>query len=284
MNKKEIISVIKITVVALAVVFGANYLYAWTGPTLAPPQGNVYAPLNVGRFAQTKTGGLIVGTNCVLPDCANGLIVSKGNVGIGTLTPQTKLHLDSPDGFRFTNNNNGFDIKQATSETWGIYNVAANKNWYIQGNLLLGGTVPSVPPPGTPPTPIAKLEVAGKVKITGGCDGNSCSGKVLTSDSDGDATWETPSGGGSTPTLSDVKEITIREGSNEISFGNDELWDMCFLTKMDGTTGSGGNSNSCFVQVQDVGSPFPPSDNEWILTANAGANDRVICAARCIKF
>ncbi|WP_408096741.1 tail fiber domain-containing protein [Peredibacter sp. HCB2-198] len=40
--------------------------------------------------------------------------------------------------------------------------------------------------------PGAKLEVAGQVKITGGIPGV---GKVLTSDADGLATWETPSGG-----------------------------------------------------------------------------------------
>ncbi len=42
-------------------------------------------------------------------------------------------------------------------------------------------------------TPSAELEVAGQVKITGGTPGT---GKVLTSDADGLATWETPSGGG----------------------------------------------------------------------------------------
>lgn len=41
--------------------------------------------------------------------------------------------------------------------------------------------------------PTAKLEVAGQVKITGGSPG---SGKVLTSDANGLATWQTPSGGG----------------------------------------------------------------------------------------
>jgi hypothetical protein len=41
--------------------------------------------------------------------------------------------------------------------------------------------------------PVAKLEVAGQVKITGGAPG---AGKVLTSDAAGLATWQTPSGGG----------------------------------------------------------------------------------------
>ena len=42
-------------------------------------------------------------------------------------------------------------------------------------------------------TGTAKLEVAGQVKFTGGSPG---AGKVLTSDANGLATWETPTGGG----------------------------------------------------------------------------------------
>ena len=44
------------------------------------------------------------------------------------------------------------------------------------------------------PTPSAKLEVNGQVKISGGTPG---AGKVLTSDASGLATWQSPSGGGS---------------------------------------------------------------------------------------
>lgn len=50
------------------------------------------------------------------------------------------------------------------------------------GNVGLGTSSPS-----------AQLEVAGQVKITGGSPGN---GKVLTSDANGLATWQTPSGSG----------------------------------------------------------------------------------------
>lgn len=41
--------------------FGAFIALAWTGPTAAPPNGNVAAPLNVGSKNQVKTGGLSVG-------------------------------------------------------------------------------------------------------------------------------------------------------------------------------------------------------------------------------
>ncbi len=66
----------------------------WTAPTSAPPNGNVDAPINVGYGLQTKYGYLdIVGQ--VSAGVANtyGLIVENGNVGIGTLTPTTKLEV-----------------------------------------------------------------------------------------------------------------------------------------------------------------------------------------------
>ena len=60
---------------------------AFTEPTQAPPGGNVPAPLNVGASGQSKAGGLILNTG----GAAIGLIVDKGNVGIGTGSPTEKL-------------------------------------------------------------------------------------------------------------------------------------------------------------------------------------------------
>ena len=60
---------------------------AFTEPTQAPPGGNVPAPLNVGSIGQSKSGGLILNTG----GAAIGLIVDKGDVGIGTPSPTQKL-------------------------------------------------------------------------------------------------------------------------------------------------------------------------------------------------
>lgn len=77
----------------ISLAFGFNYaLSAWTEPAAVPPSGNVDAPLNTGTAGQTKTGGLILGTNCVAP-CTVGLIIDKGNVGIGTSVPSEKLEV-----------------------------------------------------------------------------------------------------------------------------------------------------------------------------------------------
>jgi hypothetical protein len=46
--------------VSALIVFGAVAVFAWTGPTSAPPNGNVSAPVNVGSANQVKNGGLSV--------------------------------------------------------------------------------------------------------------------------------------------------------------------------------------------------------------------------------
>jgi hypothetical protein len=71
----------------LGFIFISVAVFAWQGPTANPPNNNVPAPLNVSGNAQAKVGGLILNTG----GAANGLIVDKGNVGIGILTPSKKL-------------------------------------------------------------------------------------------------------------------------------------------------------------------------------------------------
>ena len=66
--KKEILSVFKSLTLALLLVAGVSY--AWTGPTAAPPDPNVDAPINVGASAQVKTGGF----------SAAGITTTNGNI------------------------------------------------------------------------------------------------------------------------------------------------------------------------------------------------------------
>ncbi|MDO8265203.1 MAG: hypothetical protein Q7T34_02440 [Candidatus Parcubacteria bacterium] len=63
------------------------YIFAWTEPGQAPPGGNILAPLNIGPAGQSKEGGLILNTG----GASSGLIVDKGDVGIGITTPGYKL-------------------------------------------------------------------------------------------------------------------------------------------------------------------------------------------------
>jgi len=63
---------------------------AWTPPSDVPPAGNVDPPINSGPVAQQKKGNLALNTD---GSFANGLLVPSGNVGIGTLSPTSKLHV-----------------------------------------------------------------------------------------------------------------------------------------------------------------------------------------------
>jgi hypothetical protein len=56
--KKDILQTFKITLLALVVTLGVNYVFAWTGPTAAPPANNTPTPINVGTSDQVKNGGL----------------------------------------------------------------------------------------------------------------------------------------------------------------------------------------------------------------------------------
>lgn len=47
-----------VTSLATLILFGAYAVFAWTGPSVAAPNGNVLAPLNVGTVTQGKAGSL----------------------------------------------------------------------------------------------------------------------------------------------------------------------------------------------------------------------------------
>ncbi len=58
MNRTNIISSVKILIVALFLSVGVGYIFAWTGPTTTPAGGNAAAPISAGSSAQTKNGPL----------------------------------------------------------------------------------------------------------------------------------------------------------------------------------------------------------------------------------
>ncbi len=120
-------------------------------------------------------------------------------VGIGTHYPESTLHITKPnDATTFTIGGNSQTgqftaLRLQTSANQGGYsNIQSIKySGFDYGDLILnrdGGNVGI----GTS-TPLAKLEVAGNIKIADGTEGV---GRVLTSDANGFASWVTPSGGG----------------------------------------------------------------------------------------
>ncbi len=119
------------------------------------------------------------------------------NVGIGNHFPESTLHITKPNDATTLiiggNSQAGqfTALRLQTSASQGGYsNIQSIKySGYDFGDLILnkdGGNIGI----GTA-TPSAKLEVAGNVKIADGTQG---SGKILTSDANGMATWQSPSG------------------------------------------------------------------------------------------
>jgi hypothetical protein len=208
-------------VITLSVLLCAA-IYAWIEPTTTPPNGSVAAPINTGSTPQTKNGPLTVNGYmtantgfCIGADCItawsniggpwttlgnNIYNKNSGNVGIGTANPAGKLSVQGDANgtsrasqIYVTGNTNPnqklyIGINTNNGATSGDYaSIEYLQEMQHWGNLALqadGGNVGI----GTT-SPGAKLEVSGQIKITGGTPG---SGKVLTSNADGLATWEVP--------------------------------------------------------------------------------------------
>lgn len=158
------------------------------------------------------------GTTGKLMQNSGVFINDSGNVGIGTAAPSFKLEIqdsvNSVSGIKIHNSNAGASayttlrLGNNTDDQAGIFRVSSGNSTYAgpnslnffttgaypigfatsntvrmlvtsAGNVGIGSTVPA-----------ATLDVNGTIKIAGGTPG---AGKILTSDANGLATWETPS-------------------------------------------------------------------------------------------
>ncbi|MBT3730150.1 hypothetical protein HON59_00815 [bacterium] len=140
---QKTITKIIILAILLTAALGVNYLFAaWTGPTQAPTGGNTSTPIHVGTTDQVKNGGLSLDGLSVF-----GGGYFQGNVGVGTVIPEGKLHID-------TNND-------TNCSTPPCINASDDFIIDISGNVGIGTTSPS-----------EKLEVNGNIKI--GYDNSTC--------------------------------------------------------------------------------------------------------------
>lgn len=118
--------------VAFCALLFTSLVYAWTGPTAAPPSNNVDAPINVGTASQIKEG--VIGVD--------GLAV------FGTTYIQTKLGIndDTPvvalDVAGTVRLGNGGEVCQAVTEGAVRYNTTSNQIEVCNGTSWggLGGT------------------------------------------------------------------------------------------------------------------------------------------------
>ena len=130
---------------------------------------------NTGAWGQGNLvfAGIDSATGAINPKMVINTV--SGNVGIGTINPQITLAIGEND----LDNDTG--LKWISDGNIAVYtNNAERIRIDSSGNIGIG-TI----------TPGAKLEVAGQIKITGGAP---ALGKVLTSDANGLATWESVPG------------------------------------------------------------------------------------------
>jgi len=143
--------------------------------------GGTLLPLNT----LDVNGGLAVGTlySGASPAPSNGMIV-QGYVGIGTPNPQQQLHVAG--SIRTTalegDQMNDLNISNSTS----INSSALLFAWFTPGGEMMRLTNSGSLGIGTP-SPVAKLDVIGSVRIA---DGSQGANKVLTSDVNGIASWK----------------------------------------------------------------------------------------------
>ncbi|MCG3166064.1 MAG: hypothetical protein POELPBGB_01840 [Bacteroidia bacterium] len=163
---------------------------------------------------QVKITGGSPGNGKVLTSDANGLASWQTISGTGFVLPFDQTYNNSNTTAFIVRNNDGNAISGISLDGTGVLGQSStnygvdgfsSSNVGISGRSQTGtgGRFISQSGPalvtaggnvglGTS-SPTAQLEVAGQVKITGGSPGN---GKVLTSDANGLATWQTPTGSG----------------------------------------------------------------------------------------
>lgn len=131
---------------------GFSVVIAWTGPTVAPPNGNVAAPLNVGTTAQVKSAGLSVDALAVFGNTIlNG---ASRYLNFGTIVGSTGYGLrDNAGTMQFKNSSGAWTNIPAAAgvltEDDPQVGTLTNGRWCTTDGAIVNctSTAPSVPSP-----------------------------------------------------------------------------------------------------------------------------------------
>jgi len=206
----------------------ANGVMTWTNPSILAQPGD-----NLGNHAATQN--LKLNGHYLSGDGDNeGLFISgNGNVGISTTIPASKFNVVCPQNgsslkvvdwpvvdsvqvnTELVGNNAGSQLRFTNSGTASFTDIGQTKNggFAVEVNDIQRMVINNAGNVGlNTASPTANLDVNGSVRLRGGSPGI---GKVLTSDTIGNATWQT---------LANIPATYYTKTTNVVTYNNDDNW------------------------------------------------------------